>query len=103
MFTSFISEQNTKIPTTMAWNDITGKPSFLSVNHVDVTISGGDGSGNINISQYTSGYSAVIPVLINTTTGNWDINVGIQGNLLIAAGSGVAEGYKVIVRLYRFK
>ena len=87
----------------MAWNDITGKPSFLSVNYVDVTINGGNGSGNINISQYTSGYSAVIPVLINTTTGNWDINVGIQGNLLIAAGSGVAEGYQVIVRLYRFK
>lgn len=98
-----VGELNQKIPTTMAWNNITGKPSFLSVNHVDVTISGGNGSGNIDISQYTNGYSSVIPVLINTTTGNWDINVGIQGNLLIAAGSGVAEGYQVIVRLYRFK
>lgn len=96
-------KQNQKIPTTMTWNAITGKPSFLSVNYVDVTINGGNGSGNINISQYTSGYSAVVPVLINTTTGNWDINVGIQGNLLIAAGSGVAEGYQVMVRLYRFK
>ncbi len=98
-----VGELNQKIPTTMTWNAITGKPSFLSVNYVDVTINGGNGSGNINISQYTSGYSAVVPVLINTTTGNWDINVGIQGNLLIAAGSGVAEGYQVMVRLYRFK
>lgn len=32
-----VNELSQKIPTTMAWDDITGKPNFLSVNSTDIT------------------------------------------------------------------
>ena len=96
-------ELTQKIPTTMAWDDITGKPNFLSVNSTDITLDNGNNQVTKNISSQMSGYKAVIPVLINTSSGNWNISVGIQGNILIAAGPGVISGYETVVRLYRFK
>ncbi|HJA81307.1 MAG TPA: helix-turn-helix domain-containing protein [Candidatus Mediterraneibacter intestinipullorum] len=60
-------------------------------------------NGEKSETYYLSGYKAVIPVLINTSSGNWNISVGIQGNILIAAGPGVISGYETVVRLYRFK
>lgn len=98
-----VGELNQKIPTTMAWDDITGKPNFLSVNSTDITLDNGNNQVTKNISSQMSGYKAVIPVLINTSSGNWNISVGIQGNILIAAGPGVISGYETVVRLYRFK
>ena len=87
----------------MAWDNITGKPDFLSVSSTDITLTNGNNQATKDISSQMSGYKAVIPVLINTTSSNWNISIGIQGNILIAAGPGVISGFETSVRLYRFK
>ena len=87
----------------MAWGDITGKPNFLSVNSTDITLDNGNNQATKNISSQMSGYKAVIPVLINRSSGNWDLSIGIEGNILIAPGPRVISGYETVVRLYRFK
>ena len=66
----------------------------------DFTIQGGDEIATLNISEINT--ELVIPVLISSGTGNWDISTSYQSSnkLIILCGSGMSQGYSYVVRAF---
>ena len=68
----------------------------------DFTIPGDDDIATLNIDEINS--ELVIPVLISSGTGNWDISTSFQSSnkLIILCGSGMSQGYNYVVRAFYF-
>ena len=66
----------------------------------DFTIPGDDDIATLNIDEINS--ELVIPVLISSGTGNWDISVSFQtaSKSLILCGSGMSQGFSYVVRTF---
>lgn len=73
------------------------------ITAVDVIVPNGDKIGTLDISNHCQGTWAIIPVITNAGSANWQQSIGVQnGNLLVIAGNGVITGYDTTVRLYKF-